>query len=242
MPHLIDASAQPVEVMLWDCDGVLQFRRRDFWLDLDEAGGDGFTARVFEAEKPALRGEESLAAALERAVAGQRAATGGPTPDVPELLTIWEQVELDPAAVELIQDVRRAGIPCLLATNQQDHRVRHMREVMGYDDLVDGSFYSSEMGVMKPDPAFFARILRDLGLPGPSVGFVDDLEENVEAARSLGLRAVRHDPTTGAEGLARALAPVLPGIIGSPSDPPGGESPTGAWTVGLSEDVASDPP
>ncbi|WP_435198776.1 HAD family hydrolase [Janibacter sp. GS2] len=202
---------EAVDVLLWDCDGVLQHGRVDWRARLDTVVRPGFAERVFEAELPALRGERPLRSVLEELLAGE--SVDGCVPmSVEDLLDVWEQFDLDPDAVAVLTAVRRHGVRCLLATNQQDHRVRFMREEHGYDDLVDGSYYSSEVGAMKPDPAFFEHILDDLGLPAERVGFVDDVAANVEAARSVGIRAVRHDPESGAPGLVRALEPLVPDL------------------------------
>lgn len=204
-------STDTVAVLLWDCDGVLQHGHFDWRERLDAAVGPGFARKVFEAELPALRGERSLRAVLTDLL--EREERSGELPvTVAGLLAIWEQFDLDPAAIALVEEVRRLGVRCLLATNQQDHRVRYMREVHGYDDLVDGAYWSSEVGAMKPDPAFFEHILDDLALPAHRIGFVDDVQANVDAARSVGIRAVLHDPASGADGLARLLEPLVPGL------------------------------
>ncbi|MGO1167039.1 MAG: HAD family hydrolase [Janibacter sp.] len=201
-----------VEVLLWDCDGVLQHGRFDWRAHLDGEVVPGFADRVFEAELPALRGERPLRAVLQDLLEREGADRHVPM-TVDDLLGIWEQFDLDPEAVAVLTAVRRHGVRCLLATNQQDHRVRFMRETHRYDDLVDGSYYSSEVGAMKPDPAFFEHILEDLGVPAERVGFVDDVSANVAAARSVGIRAVRHDPASGATGLVRVLEPLVPDLL-----------------------------
>ncbi len=205
-------SPDTVDVLLWDCDGVLQHGRADWRTRLDGQVRPGFADRVFEAELPALRGERSLREVLEDLLEHESARGHVPV-TVEDLLRIWEQFDLDPEAVAVLTAVREHGVRCLLATNQQDHRVRHMREVRGYDALVDGSYYSSEIGAMKPDPAFFEHILEDLGLRADRVGFVDDLVANVEAARSVGIRGVLHDPASGATGLVCALEPLVPDLV-----------------------------
>ena len=202
--------SQPVEVLLWDCDGVLQHGRFDWRSRLDGAVRPGFARRVFEAELPALRGERPLREVLEELLRLEREQSDHVPISVEDLLSIWEQFDLDPEAIAVLMAVRDLGVPCMLATNQQDHRVRHMREVRGYDDLVDGSYYSSEIGAMKPDRIFFERVLDDLGMAGEQVGFVDDVPANVESARSVGIRAVLHDPESGAEGLVADLTPLVP--------------------------------
>lgn len=202
--------SQPVEVLLWDCDGVLQHGRFDWRSRLDGAVRPGFARRVFEAELPALRGERPLREVLEELLRLEQEQSDHVPITVEDLLSIWEQFDLDPEAIGVLTAVRDLGVPCMLATNQQDHRVQHMREVRGYDDLVDGSYYSSEIGAMKPDRVFFERVLDDLGLPGEQVGFVDDVPANVESARSVGIRAVLHDPASGAVGLVEDLTPLVP--------------------------------
>lgn len=59
-------------------------------------------------------------------------------------------------------------------------------------------------GVLKPDPAIYRAVEEASGIPASRLLFFDDLAENVEAARSLGWRAERIDPTgdTAAQLLA----------------------------------------
>lgn len=196
----------PIVALLWDADGVLQHSRGGWRERLDTAGGPGFAEAVFTAEGPALRGEEPFADVLARLL-----RTWPADITVPELLGLWEDVDIDEAAVALVQRVRASGIRCFLATNQQDHRVRYMRTVLGYDEWFDGAFYSSELGAAKPSPDYFSRVLELLPTEGAeradpaTVGFIDDSAANVESALALGLRAVRHDPARGVAGLADAV-------------------------------------
>lgn len=55
------------------------------------------------------------------------------------------------------------------------------------DELHTSSFY----GARKPDPTVFANLLAHYGVEADQVFFADDLEVNVEAARSLGIEAHR---------------------------------------------------
>ena len=50
---------------------------------------------------------------------------------------------------------------------------------------------SCHLGVRKPDPAFFERLLEQIGHGPDHVLFLDDRPSNVEAAASFGLRAHR---------------------------------------------------
>jgi FMN phosphatase YigB (HAD superfamily) len=51
-------------------------------------------------------------------------------------------------------------------------------------------FVSSDLGVRKPERESFERVAREIGVPLGAILFFDDTLENVEGARSAGLRAV----------------------------------------------------
>jgi putative hydrolase of the HAD superfamily len=52
-------------------------------------------------------------------------------------------------------------------------------------------FYSSSIGMRKPEIAAFDHVVKAMGVPASRVVFFDDLAENVESARSLGIKAVQ---------------------------------------------------
>ncbi|GAB3655402.1 hypothetical protein GCM10027596_08370 [Nocardioides korecus] len=81
-----------------------------------------------------------------------------------------------------------------------------MREQMGYADLLDRSYYSCDLGLAKPDPAYFTHVLTDLDLPADRVAFVDDRLPNVEGAASIGIHAVHWHHTDGLGALTDRLA------------------------------------
>jgi putative hydrolase of the HAD superfamily len=55
-----------------------------------------------------------------------------------------------------------------------------------------GQALSFELGVMKPERAFFERALEKLGLVAEECLFIDDLEANVSSASNCGICVVRH--------------------------------------------------
>lgn len=60
-----------------------------------------------------------------------------------------------------------------------------------YGELLDGAYYSSDLGVAKPAFEFFGAILDDLRAAPDTVCFIDDMATNVAGARDAGLgRAV----------------------------------------------------
>ncbi|MBR1574852.1 MAG: HAD family phosphatase [Bacteroidales bacterium] len=55
-------------------------------------------------------------------------------------------------------------------------------------------YVSQELKLLKPDPAIFDYLIRDIGLLPEEMLFVDDSPRNVEAARAAGMNALHHDP------------------------------------------------
>jgi putative hydrolase of the HAD superfamily len=60
----------------------------------------------------------------------------------------------------------------------------------GHYDMFDKVYPSHQLGLIKPAPGFYHTILdRESREPGETV-FIDDLAENVEAARNIGINAI----------------------------------------------------
>jgi putative hydrolase of the HAD superfamily len=203
-------SAVPAAV-LWDADGVIQRPDRDWWSRLTSlvpSDSDAFLADLMAAERPTLVGKgdfpETVAEVLRR---------WNSTARVEDALEAWHWFEAVPEVIELIGSLRAAGVGCHLATNQQAYR----REIMverGYGDWFDHSFYSCDLGLAKPDPAYFRAILGTLDLPASSVLFIDDNEANVAGALSTGLRAEHYDLSQGVPALEELLRRY--GLAGGP--------------------------
>jgi putative hydrolase of the HAD superfamily len=196
----------PVRAVLWDADGVLQDVPAGWEASMRPvveghlADPGAFLAEAFALERPALVGEASwlevLPDLLERW-------------GVPHLyeraLQVWLTIEPNPGARALVTELRGEGVRCYLATNQTEQRGRHMAEHLGYDVLLDGAFWSYQLGLAKPDPAYFAAILDRIDLTPAEVLLVDDSLRNVEAARSLGLAAEHWHADQGLPVLRRLL-------------------------------------
>ncbi|MBR2863649.1 MAG: HAD family phosphatase [Bacteroidaceae bacterium] len=57
------------------------------------------------------------------------------------------------------------------------------------EDFFDGVFLSCELGVEKPAPEIFQKVVEGIGRPAGEILFFDDSEVNCEAARQCGLQA-----------------------------------------------------
>jgi epoxide hydrolase-like predicted phosphatase len=75
----------------------------------------------------------------------------------------------------------------------------------GFGDMTDLIVYSHEVGVSKPDPRIYQMACDGLGVPAADMVFLDDLPENVTAARLAGLHGVLFEDTGQAIADIQAL-------------------------------------
>jgi 2-haloacid dehalogenase len=108
-------------------------------------------------------------------------------------------------SVEILRSLKAAGVPCYALTNMETWTFPDRRERYPFLRELDGALVSGFEGVAKPDPRVFELLLERFDLEASRTVFVDDSRVNVEAARSVGLKAIRFEsPPRLREWLQRA--------------------------------------
>lgn len=74
----------------------------------------------------------------------------------------------------------------------------------GFADAFDEMIISAEIGIVKPNPRIYQQALQALGVAPQAAVFVDDMLENVLAARALGMRGIHFQ--TAPQALAEMQA------------------------------------
>jgi len=189
-----------VRAVLFDADGVVQ-QNPAGWDAALRRHGDEFVDDLFAAEAPAMVGEREFADVLDEVIRRWQVSVAAA-----ELIGHWCEIEVCDATLDVVRELRAAGIGCWLASNQHAYRAGYMRESLGYDKAFDGQFYSCDLGATKSSPAFFSAVLDRLGVPGDEVLLVDDASRYGEVARSVGVRSVCWSIDDGVDELRRVLS------------------------------------
>ena len=92
--------------------------------------------------------------------------------------------------------------PLGLLSNTSPEHARLFIEKTPEIRLFDQRVYSFEVGSMKPDHRIYREMARKLGLSPEEIGYTDDVEEYVRAARDVGMSGVAF---RGAESLRSEL-------------------------------------
>ncbi|TDU82466.1 putative hydrolase of the HAD superfamily [Kribbella voronezhensis] len=195
-----------IDTVLFDADGVIQRPTIDWRATLatfirPDQSAEEFILDLMTSEQPSLRGEGDFREAVAEVLARWESTTS-----VDDAMQPWHWFEADPVVVDLIQQLRTAGVGCHLATNQQAYRRTIMQDERHYGDWFDQTFYSCDLGVAKPEPAYFHAILAKVGKQGSAVLFIDDNEGNVKGALSAGLHAEHYDLANGTDALRELLS------------------------------------
>jgi len=200
-----EPRATGIRHVLFDADGVLQDLPGGWNAAMEPYLGErarDFLHQSWADELPSLAGQGDFMPLLAESLAAY-----GVTAPVDEVFRdVWCRIVRVEETVELVGALRRSGYGVHLATNQEQHRAAHMRSVLGYDDLFDVSCYSYDLGVAKPDPAFFVEAARRIEADPATILFVDDNEANVGGASTAGLAAVHWDVAQGHPTLLDHLA------------------------------------
>jgi glucose-1-phosphatase len=96
--------------------------------------------------------------------------------------------------IEVIEQVKKQYNIYLLSNSNEIHYdlfIRDLQLRFGYrefDELFHKAYFSFDLHLMKPNPEIFEFVMNQHGLVAEETLFIDDKEENIKAARNLGLR------------------------------------------------------
>jgi 2-haloacid dehalogenase len=94
--------------------------------------------------------------------------------------------------VDVLAELKAGGVRCLLLSNMEPTTFAIRRARFAFMDWPDGYVISGIEGVAKPDRRIFQILLRRYRLDPAATVFIDDSPGNVEAARGLGMVAMRY--------------------------------------------------
>ncbi len=110
----------------------------------------------------------------------------------------------DQTWLDFLRSQRPERKVCLISNAWSGLRAFITRQ--GFADVFDYMVISAEVGLMKPDPRIYRLALEELGASPEESVFIDDVLENVEAARAVGLVGIHFtQPEKALEELRQLL-------------------------------------
>ncbi|MEO6761419.1 MAG: HAD family phosphatase [Candidatus Saccharimonadales bacterium] len=110
--------------------------------------------------------------------------------------------------INIAKQISLAGLDIAILSDTIEPHAKVLREVGVYAPFRK-VFLSYELGIRKPDPRFYKRVLSKLQVSPEEAVFIDDNPENVVAAENLGIHGIIFKTTNQ---FVAELAALLPGI------------------------------
>jgi putative hydrolase of the HAD superfamily len=108
-------------------------------------------------------------------------------------LNLWDArmwTTQNPAMLAWQLKLKQAGIKTAILSNLGDTVLANIERTFDWLPRFDVLVWSYQLKMAKPDPAIYLHTLRELAVDPAEALFIDDRLENIEAAQSLGMRAI----------------------------------------------------
>jgi putative hydrolase of the HAD superfamily len=111
----------------------------------------------------------------------------------------FERLVPNAPMIEFARSLRERGLrTALLTNNVREWEPLWRAKLPEIDEIFELVVDSAFVGMRKPDPRIYELTLERLGTEAGDCVFLDDLDVNCQAARELGMAAVRFEDTDGA--------------------------------------------
>jgi HAD superfamily hydrolase (TIGR01509 family) len=202
------SARQTVDLVIFDCDGVLlDSERLAVKVEVELLAELGWPLTEAEIiERFMGRSDASMYAEIE-------AHIGRPLPDnwagyAASHYRAAFEAELTPVE-GIVEALEEISIPSCVASSSTHEKLEHSLRLVGLYDRFEGRIFSAtEVAHGKPAPDLFLHAAQAMGVPPPGCVVIEDSRYGVEAARAAGMRVVGF-----AGGLTPAQALAGPGTI-----------------------------
>lgn len=108
-------------------------------------------------------------------------------------------------AIPWVRELKEKGFFVYYLSNFSHKAKVECAEALTFIPFTDGGILSYREKLIKPDPAIYKLLLDRFGLKAEECVFLDDVLQNVEAARECGLYGIRFETKEQAEAELKAL-------------------------------------
>ena len=93
-------------------------------------------------------------------------------------------------AVPWVIELKRRGLKVYVLSNFSEKIWKDCREALEFYEYTDGGIISYKEHLIKPNAEIYSLLLKRYGLNADECVFIDDLKENIEAAKALGIHGI----------------------------------------------------
>jgi len=102
---------------------------------------------------------------------------------------VMDHQEVIAGTVAIAERLKRAGYRVLGLTDNVHEIVAYHKTRNTFWELFEGCVVSAEIGMLKPAPEIFRHLLQTFSLTARETVFLDDVQLNIDGAKSVGIEA-----------------------------------------------------
>lgn len=126
-------------------------------------------------------------------------------PEYPrEVDRLWDHLPViagvRPYAVDWVKELKRRGLKLYVLSNYGNAAFAKNSSVYGFLPFMDGTVFSFELGITKPDRRIYEELFRRYKINPEHAVFIDDRAKNVEGAVQAGMRGILFTDYESAKG------------------------------------------
>jgi len=127
-----------------------------------------------------------------------------PTAEIRDIIAAWNSIlgNLPQSRLDMLAELRKDYNVAMLSNINDLHEIdihKQIKKRMSTEEFqtkyFDKVFYSHLIGYRKPDLECYQYVQETLGVKANDILFIDDMESNILAARSVGWQGQVHNPT-----------------------------------------------
>ena len=93
-------------------------------------------------------------------------------------------------AIPWIRNLKERGLQVYVLSNFSEKIWKECQDALEFFPFTDGGIISYREHLIKPEPAIYSLLLKRYGLRADECVFIDDLRENIEAAKRHGIHGI----------------------------------------------------
>lgn len=123
---------------------------------------------------------------------------------------LYEEKYLDINLMREIENIRKEGTKCYLATDQNSYRKGYLLNALGFSKAFDGWYISSDIGYRKINREYWDFVINSLkllhyNLQEKEILFIDDRNANINMAKEFGIACFHIDSEKAVQKLFSIL-------------------------------------
>ncbi len=107
-----------------------------------------------------------------------------------EFIGFWNEIFTEKDEMVKLAHMLKGKHKVGILSNTNPWHVEHFRKKHSWVFGFDAFIASCDVKMMKPEPAIYSTALKQLGVKPEEAFYTDDIEENIDAAKALGMDAV----------------------------------------------------